>query len=306
MRNTDEFFDSVDDVFDMNDDGYQTDPEETEEEEAEEMNDDTQEDSSDDESDPEDSEVDDDSDTDADEEDGAEGDGEGDSDTDAAQTFTIKVNKEERTVTLEEMTTLAQKGADYDRVKDQNSRHQQTITDLQSQLDARQGVMDILDNIAQKSGSTLEQLAESLYINFRKSAGASEEVAREELKNAKLEKELNTYKTQQTKQQEQENDAEARAQRDLEEFNRDYPDVALTEELVEKLIPDIQKGMTLSAAYRKYEKAQDSARIAELERQLAAKAQNKKNRAKATGSKRDSGAGNAPDLSDIFEKELFR
>lgn len=310
MRNTDEFFDSVDDIFDMEDDGYQTDTDGTEDEEPEEMNDDTQEEGSDDEADSEEDETDEDSDTDADEEDGSEDDGEGeDGNTDAAPTFTIKVNKEERTVTLEEMTTLAQKGADYDRVKEQNSKHQQTITDLQSKLDgmaAQQGVLDILDNIAQKSGSSLEQLAESLYINFRKSAGASEDVAREELKNAKLEKELNAYKNQQAKQQEKENDAEARAQRDMDEFNRDYPDVALTEELVDKLIPDIQKGMTLSAAYRKHEKAQDSARIADLERQLAAKAQNKKNRAKATGSKRDSGAGNAPDLSDVFERELFR
>lgn len=239
----------------------------------------------------------------------AGGDGEGDKgSTNADGAFTIKVNKEERQVTLEEMTALAQKGADYDRVKEQNTKHQQTIADLQSRLEgvsSQQTVLDILGAIAQKSGSTLEQLAESLYVNFRKSAGASEDVAREEIKSAKLEKELNSYKAKQAQRQEQETDAEARAKRDIEEFGREYPDVTLSEELVDKLVPDIQKGMSLPAAYRKYEKAQDSARIADLERQLAAKAQNDKNKKRSPGSQRDSGGRSPKSDYDVFEKALF-
>ena len=79
----------------------------------------------------------------------------------------------------------------------------------------------------------------------------------------------------------------------------------LTEELVDKLVPDIQNGMTLSAAYRKYEKAQDSARINELERQLAAKAQNDKNKKRSPGSQRDSGGRSPKSDYDVFEKALF-
>lgn len=248
-------------------------------------------------------------DTDDSEEDDADGDDEGeDGDTDADKTFTIKVNKEERKVSLEEMTTLAQKGADYDRVKEQNTRHQQTIADLQTKLEgltSQQGALDILGTIAQKSNLSLEQLAESLYINFRKQAGASEDVAREELKSAKLEKELNSYKAKQTQQQEKETDAEARAQRDLEEFGREYPDVELSEELVDKLVPDIQNGMSLAAAYRKYEKAQDTAKIADLERKLAAKAQNDKNKKRSPGSQKDSGGRRSKSDYDEFERALF-
>lgn len=292
------------------DDDYQTgDDNDTDDSDVTETDDDSQDTDSDDQDDAEDDDSAEDEDTDDSEDDGADGDGEGDSgNTDADKTFTIKVNKEERKVTLEEMTTLAQKGADYDRVKEQNTKHQQTITDLQSKLEgvsSQQAVLDILGTIAQKSNSTLEQLAESLYINFRKSAGASEDVAREELKSAKLEKELNSYKAKQTQQQEQETDAEARAKRDLEDFAREYPDVELTEELVDKLVPDIQNGMSLSAAYRKHEKAQDSARIAELERQLAAKAQNDKNKKRSPGSQRDSGGRSPKSDYDVFEKALF-
>ena len=234
---------------------------------------------------------------------GAEGGEQPDGGTNAEQTFTIKVNEEERTVSLEEMTALAQKGADYDRIKERDAKSQQTIQDLQAQIDsftAKQGVLDVLDIIAQKSGSSLEQLAESLYINFRKSGGASEDAAREELKTAKLEKELGALKSQQTKQQEKASEEESRAQREMEQFRSEYPDVELTEELVDKLVPDVQKGMTLSAAYRKLEKAQEAEKIAELERKLAAKQQNAKNRRSSPGSQQDSGGSRSKDPFDEF------
>ena len=239
---------------------------------------------------------------------GAEGGEQPDGSTNDEQTFTIKVNKEERTVSLEEMTALAQKGADYDRIKERDAKSQQTIQDLQAQIDgftAKQGVLDVLDIIAQKSGSSLEQLAESLYINFRKSGGASEDAAREELKSAKLEKELGALKSQQTKQQEKANEEESRAQREMEQFRSEYPDVELTEELVDKLVPDVQKGMTLSAAYRKLEKAQEAEKIAELERKLAAEQQNAKNRRSSPGSQQDSGGRNSMSDYEVFEKALF-
>ena len=240
------------------------------------------------------------------EQDGSEETGAEDSekpDSGTEQKFTLKVNKEEKEVSLEEMTALAQKGADYDRIKERDAKSQQTIQDLQAQIDgftAKQGVLDVLDIIAQKSGSSLEQLAESLYINFRKSGGASEDAAREELKSAKLEKELGALKSQQTKQQEKANEEESRAQREMEQFRSEYPDVELTEELVDKLVPDVQKGMTLSAAYRKLEKAQEAEKIAELERKLAAKQQNAKNRRSSPGSQQDSGGSRSKDPFDDF------
>jgi hypothetical protein len=224
---------------------------------------------------------------------------------DAPQTFTLKVNKEEKTVTLEEMTALAQKGADYDRVKENYSKSQQTIQDLQAKLTeatANQAAIDILNTIAEKSGASLEQLAESLYVNMRKSAGASEDAAREELKSARLEKELNSYKS---RKDEQKDDADSRAQRDMDDFRKEYPDVQLTKELIQKLTPDIQNGMSLSTAYRKYERAQEQNRIAELERKLAAKQQNDKNKSRSPGSQKDSGGRRSRSEYEEFERALF-
>lgn len=229
-------------------------------------------------------------------------------DTDAGQTFTIKVNKEERQVSLEEMTTLAQKGADYDRVKEQYTKGQQTIQDLQNQLNSfstRKGALDVLEIVAEKTGTKLEEMAEMLYVSVRKSAGASEEVAREELKSAKLERELNGMKAQQTKTQQQKDDAEARAQREIDAFRKEYPDVQLTEELVSKLNGDLQKGISLAAAYRNLEKAQDAAKIQELQQQLAAKKQNDKNKKRSPGSQKDSGGRRTRSDYEDFERALF-
>ena len=78
--------------------------------------------------------------------DGAEGSQKPDSEP--AQTYTLKVNKEERNVSLEEMTALAQKGADYDRVKGQVEERESTISDLQGKLDKQQAILDVLQMIA--------------------------------------------------------------------------------------------------------------------------------------------------------------
>ena len=68
------------------------------------------------------------------------------------QKFTIKVNKQTREVELPEMTELAQKGADYDRVKGQVEERENTISDLQGKLDKQQAILDVLQMIAGKDG----------------------------------------------------------------------------------------------------------------------------------------------------------
>lgn len=239
---------------------------------------------------------------------GADGHVEPDGAENAAQAFTLKVNKEEKTVSLEEMTAYAQKGLDYDRVKGQNEQLRQSNTDLQAKLDgmaSQQDALDVLRMIAEKSGTTLDQLSESLYVNFRKNSGVSEDAAREELKSARLEKELSGLKAKEARKQDEKTDAESRFQRDVEAFNREYPGVSLTEELVNKLVPDIQNGMSLSAAYRKLEKAQDAEKIADLERQLSAKVQNEKNRKNSPGSQKDSGGSGKHSDIDVFRSVLF-
>ena len=129
---------------------------------------------------------------------------------DAEQTFTIKVNKEERTVGLAEMTALAQKGADYDRVKE---RAQQTIQELKTQLDGQKDVMEIMTTLAEKTGTPLNELAEMLYVSYRKGEGRTETEAKLELQNARLQKGLDAVNAEKDKQKEAEESSQSRAQR---------------------------------------------------------------------------------------------
>lgn len=216
---------------------------------------------------------------------------------DAEQTFTIKVNKEERTVGLAEMTALAQKGADYDRVKE---RAQQTIQELKTQLDGQKDVMEIMTTLAEKTGTPLNELAEMLYVSYRKGEGRTETEAKLELQNARLQKGLDAVNAEKDKQKEAEESSQSRAQREVDEFRRSYPEVEFTDELVSKLTPDVQAGMTLLSAYQKYEAAQKEARIAELERQLAAEKKNWENRSSSPGSQKDSGGQRGKSDFDDF------
>lgn len=225
---------------------------------------------------------------------------EGSDKPDTEQTFTIKVNKEERTVGLAEMTALAQKGADYDRVKEQHTADQQTIQDLRTQLDGQKDVMEIMGILAEKTGTPLNDLAEMLYVSYRKGVGSTETEAKLELQNARLQKGLNAAAAEKDKQKEAAESSQNRAQREVEEFRRSYPDVEFTDELVSKLTPDVQTGMTLLSAYQKYETAQKEARIAELERQLAAEKKNRENRSSSPGSQKDSGGQRGKSDFDDF------
>ena len=220
-------------------------------------------------------------------EEGAEGGEEQPADADDGQnqTFTLQIGEEERQYSLEEMTALAQKGAGYDDLKAELDEATQTRDQLQAQLDGQQGVMDIITQIAEKSGKTVLDLAKQMYINFRKSAGASEDAAALELENAALQKKIDAGKPAQ-QENKPADDAQARAQREIAEFRELHPGVKLDPGLVAKLKPDVQKGMSLANAYQKMLNDQ---KAAELKRKEEAAKQNAKNRANSPGSQQDSG-----------------
>ena len=203
------------------------------------------------------------------------------------QKFTVRIGEEDREYSLEEMTDLARKGAGYDDLQAQLSQTEQARDQLQTQIDEQQGVFDIMTLLAQKSGSTVNDIAKQLYINFRKHAGASEDAAALELENAQLKKQAEAAPAKQESQPS--DDLNSRAKREVAEFRALHPGVRLNDELVEKLAPDVQKGMSLANAYQKMINDQKAAELKEQERKAAAAAQNAKNKAASPGSQQDSG-----------------
>jgi len=314
MMNSDEIFDSVEDIFDFDvDDGYQTDTDDVVEDDAAESettaeatDDDAEESDQEPQGESDDADADDDEHAGESEKNGAEDKEKSADGADSEQVFTLKVNKEERKVTLEEMTTLAQKGADYDRVKSQLETSRQNEQALQVKLNENSGILDVLTLISEQTKTPMDKLVDQLYVNLQKGNGKSETEARQDLENARLRKENNALKTKQQEEKAEAENIAARAQRDIAEFRKHFPDVHLTQELCDKLTPDIQAGMSLTNAYLKMENAQLKAEAEQRKQQEAAASQNKKNRSRTPGSMRDSGGGRTTDLADIFEKELFK
>lgn len=222
------------------------------------------------------------------------------------QKFVVKVNKETREVSYQDAPAWIQKGMDYDRVKGQLDTAQQERATLQAEVDKYKANMDILELAAEAAGVTVESMLEGVQIGMLKSKGMTESEARAELRNLRLEKQIKDLAQQKQQPaaepaQDPEADEKAeRAQRDIEEFNRVFPDVKLTEELVAELVPDVQKGMSLTSAYLKHENTRLKAEAQQRQKQDAAKKQNVKNRAKAPGSMNDSGGQRTKDAYDDF------
>ena len=209
------------------------------------------------------------------------------------ETFTLKVNKEEKTYSREEMISLAQKGADYDRVKELLEKSRTEQADMKKQYDSQKEAMELLAQIAKDSGSDVSALLENMQISMvQRRDNVSADVAKERVLRQKAERQAEALRSQ---KQEAEK-ADGRAKREIEEFRKAYPDVDVTQELIDKLMPEVTGGKTLLSAYRQMEEAKQQAaltekesRIAELEKLLAAEKKNKENRAASPGSQKDTG-----------------
>lgn len=223
------------------------------------------------------------------------------------QKFVVKVNKETREVSYQDAPAWIQKGMDYDRVKGQLETAQQEQASLQAEVDKYKPHVTLLEQAAEAAGVSLDQMLESVQLGMFRSKGMSDAEARAELRNLRLERQIQDLAKQSQKSpasepvQEPAVDEKAeRAQRELDEFSRVFPDVKMTEELVAKLVPDVQKGMSLTSAYLKMENQRLQAEAQQRQQQEAAKKQNTKNRAKTPGSMNDSGGQRTKDAFDDF------
>ena len=212
--------------------------------------------------------------------------------------YTIKVNKEERQVTMEELISLAQKGADYDRVKKQAESGNQALMD---KLSKTQEVYDVVSLIAKESGVDVPSLLDTFRIRqLMDRDGLSEKEAQERLGRLKAEEKLSAMQSENAEKNNPENQMQERAQRELKEFRKNFPDVDISNLPVEKMAEDIASGMTMTQAYLKELNRRQSEEIRTLNEKLKAKEQNERNRVSSPGSASDSGTKKAKDKFEDF------
>ena len=213
------------------------------------------------------------------------------------ETFTLKHLDEVRTVGRDEVITLAQKGMDYDRVR---SKYDASTEELK-------GIKDWFNQYT--GGRTFEDFRDSVEANrIARQLGIDKATALERLK---LDRERKALDAEKEKAAQADSAAEAsrrKAQEDVAEFAKRYPEAAAKLATDKSAIPQevwdaVRRGERLVDAYSAYTSKQEAKakdrRIKELEAQLRAKEQestNKKNAARSTGSQSSAGEDDSTDL----------
>ena len=204
--------------------------------------------------------------------------------TETDQSFELKHLDEVRTVNRDEVIQLAQKGMDYDRVRGKYDEAKPQIEWYSKNATS----VKWMEDIAQKQGMTFEELvdqtrAQIMADETNQSLAVCRGIVANERKAAELEKEKARMDT-----------PEARKQRDIQDFIREYPEQAKNPEALPKEVwAAVNKGETLVNAYRAYELKEVKAQLEQQKIEAARKAQEEKNRARSTGSLSTSGKSTA-------------
>ena len=199
------------------------------------------------------------------------------------KTWTLRHMDETKNVGEAEMVTLAQKGMDYDRIR--------------AKYDESKPAMEILSIFAKQKGVSVADYVSFLRTEAKKADGLSEAEARRSIELEDREAAVTAREAEQSAERqaaEQANAAaNAAAQRrkaDIDEFAREYPDVARNPDAIPKEVWDaVAAGSSLTVAYAKYT-AKQAREEAERTRSAAQAAQqNIKNAARSTGSMQSAG-----------------
>ena len=199
------------------------------------------------------------------------------------KTWTLRHMDETKNVGEAEMVTLAQKGMDYDRIR--------------AKYDEIKPAMEILSIFAKQKGVSVADYVSFLRTEAKKADGLSEAEARRSIELEDREAAVTAREAEQAAERqaaEQANAAaNAAAQRrkaDIDEFAREYPDVARNPDAIPKEVWDaVAAGSSLTVAYAKYT-AKQAREEAERTRSAAQAAQqNIKNAARSTGSMQSAG-----------------
>lgn len=209
-------------------------------------------------------------------------------DNDADQRFELKHLDERKTVTLEEMKTLAQKGMDYDRIR-QERDDMRVGWDFLKELAGNRPVQDLIDE------ARAAQLVEAQGID-RQTAMERVKLDRER---KLFEERRQQAEAERTAQQNAASAAEAEKaahekwrQDCFMAFSKEFPDVD-PKSIPKEVWNQFQNGETLVSAYRGY-------RLKELETEMKNKQQAEDAAQRSTGSQQTAGASDKDEFDALW------
>lgn len=236
----------------------------------------------------------------ADQQEPAEGEGDtGETEKEETDQFTLKHLDEVKTVSKEEVVTLAQKGMDYDRLKQKSEERYMALESEKKLMESR---IAIFDEIAKQGGfSDVGELIDNIQAEqLAQRTGVDTETALRQVRLERREKALAEKEKQLTSERTSQNkvDEDARA------FVEKHPNVdfgAIPKEVWDR----VNAGESLLSAYDSFmadkEQKELAAENERLKAELEAAKKNAENKARSTGSATSAGKDSVSDpwLSDL-------
>ena len=215
----------------------------------------------------------------------------------ADQLFELKHLDETRTVGREEVITLAQKGMDYDRIRERYDAAKPTLEWYEKNADT----VRWLEEMAKDQGMTLAEMVDETRAEIMaKSTNQSVAVCRGIIANERKALELEAQKKaleSRSSAQTEAAAAEAKMQADVKAFVEAYPDAAKDPKgLPQEVWDAVHKGESLVNAYRAYENKQLKAQLDKEKKDAERRAQEQKNKARSTGSQSTAGNRSGDDF----------
>lgn len=197
--------------------------------------------------------------------------------------FDLKYNKETKQYTRQQVTELAQKGLNYDRVTEQRDRLQQEIADLTKFRDENSAILDTLRAAAEASGKSVQEYLTSIRTNLLIAQGISPETARERILREDAEQRLHSQQKAEEAAASSKRDAEQRQKDDIARFQKKYKDVD-PKTIPQEVWEAVRGGELLTDAYGDYQRRELERQLREANEKLAIRAKNESNRQKSLGS----------------------
>lgn len=193
--------------------------------------------------------------------------------------FDLKYNKETKQYTRQQVTELAQKGLNYDRVTEQRDRLQQENAELSKYRDENAPVFEALKAAAEAAGKDIPDLLNVIRANMLVSQGLSPEVAHERILREDAERKLQATTAEKARKSE----TEARQREDIRRFQEKFKDVD-PKAIPQEVWSAVGKGELLVDAYGDYQRRELERQLKEANEKLAARAKNESNKQKSLGS----------------------
>lgn len=193
--------------------------------------------------------------------------------------FDLKYNKETKQYTRQQVTELAQKGLNYDRVTEQRDRLQQENAELSKYRDENAPVFEALKAAAEAAGKDIPDLLNVIRANMLVSQGLSPEVAHERILREDAERKLQATTAEKARKSE----TEARQREDIRRFQEKFKDVD-PKTIPQEVWSAVGKGELLVDAYGDYQRRELERQLKEANEKLAARAKNESNKQKSLGS----------------------